>query len=65
VYRIAGSDRSPATLYRRVVSRDEVGIPVHRFTVKQLHRMRETGVIAPRARVELLAGIPVDMHRLN
>jgi hypothetical protein len=50
-------------LYRSVVTRDEVGIPLHRFTVKQLHRMRETGVVAPRLRVELLAGILVDTHR--
>ena len=63
MYRIAGSDRSPATLYRGAVDRDALGVPLHRFTVKQLHRMRETGVIPPRARVELLAGILVDMHR--
>jgi hypothetical protein len=63
VYLIGGSDRSTSSLYRWLVNRDEVGIPLHRFSVKELHRMREAGVVAPRARVELLAGILVDMHR--
>jgi hypothetical protein len=38
-------------------------IPVHRFTVNDLHRMREAGILAPRARIELLAGLLIDMHR--
>ena len=63
MYLIVGSDRSTPTLYRGVVESDELRIPLHRFTVKQLHRMRETGVLAPRTRVELLDGILVDMHR--
>src|SRR5262245_35171837 len=41
----------------------ELGIPLYRFNVGQLHRMRDTGVLAPRARVELLDGILVDKHR--
>jgi hypothetical protein len=40
-----------------------LGIPLYRFNVGQLHRMRDTGVLAPRARVELLDGILVDKHR--
>jgi hypothetical protein len=38
-------------------------IPVHRFTVNDLRRMRDVGIVAPRARVELLAGLLIDMHR--
>lgn len=38
-------------------------IPVHRFTVREVHRMRDAGILAPRARIELLAGLLIDMHR--
>jgi len=61
VYRIAGSDRSPAILYRGAVDRDALGIPLHRVTAKQLHRMREIGILADVQRHELLDGVVLDL----
>jgi len=61
VYRIAGTDRSPATLYRGAVDRDALGAALHRFTVKQLHRMREIGILADVQRHELLDGVVLDL----
>lgn len=39
----------------------ELGVRRHKLTVAQYHRMAETGVLAPDARVELLEGVIVDM----
>jgi Uma2 family endonuclease len=39
----------------------ELGVRRHQLTVAQYHRMAETGVLAPGARVELLEGVIVDM----
>jgi Uma2 family endonuclease len=39
----------------------ELGVARHRLTVEQYHRMAETGVLAPDARVELIGGVIVDM----
>jgi Uma2 family endonuclease len=38
-----------------------LGVQRHKLTVAQYHRMAETGVLAPDARVELLEGVIVDM----
>jgi hypothetical protein len=62
VYRILGSDRDAPALYAASM-RPPADVPLHRFTVKALHLMRDIGILAPRARVELLDGILVDMHR--
>ena len=43
------------------VPRPNLRIP--RFTVSPLHEMREAGILAARARVELLDGVLVDMPR--
>ena len=37
----------------------------HRFTVEDYHRMAETGVLAPDARVELLEGEIIDMEPIG
>ena len=37
----------------------------HRFSVKDYHRMAETGVLRPDARVELLAGRIIDMSPIG
>jgi len=37
----------------------------HRFTVKDFHRMAETGVLPPDARVELLDGEIIDMSPIG
>ena len=39
------------------------GLSLRRFTVAELHRMREAGILAPQARIELLAGALVDVPR--
>ena len=39
------------------------GLSLRRFTAAELHRMRETGILAPQARIELLAGVLVDLPR--
>lgn len=39
----------------------ELGVQRHRLTVERYHRMAETGVLAPDARVELIEGVIVDM----
>lgn len=36
-------------------------LPRHRLTVEEYHRMGETGVLAPDARVELIEGEVIDM----
>jgi hypothetical protein len=38
-------------------------LPLHRFTVEDLETMRRTGVLAPRARIELLEGVLIDLPR--
>ena len=37
----------------------------HRFTVEDFHRMADTGVLAPDARVELLEGEIIDMEPIG
>lgn len=39
------------------------GPKIHRFTVSQLRRMRDGGILSPGARVELLDGLLVDMPK--
>ncbi len=36
---------------------------IRRFTVSELGRMRETGILPPQARIELLGGVLVDLPR--
>jgi Uma2 family endonuclease len=38
-----------------------IAIPRHRFTVDEYYKMAETGILAPRQRVELIEGEVVDM----
>jgi Uma2 family endonuclease len=38
------------------------GLPLRRFSVRDYHRMRDTGVLAPQAGVELLDGAVADKH---
>lgn len=38
-------------------------LPLRLFTVAELHSMRRTGILPPRARIELLEGILVDIPR--
>ena len=37
------------------------GVPLHRVTAKQLHRMREIGILADVQRHELLDGVVLDL----
>jgi hypothetical protein len=38
-------------------------LPLRRFTVSDLDTMRRTGILAPRARIELLEGVLIDLPR--
>jgi hypothetical protein len=38
-------------------------LPLRRFTVSELDTMRKMGVLAPRARIELLEGVLIDLPR--
>ena len=36
-------------------------LPRHRYTVEEFHRMGETGILRPDARVELIEGEIIDL----
>ena len=38
-------------------------LPLRRFSVSDLDTMRQTGILAPRARIELLEGVLIDLPR--
>lgn len=49
--------------YREGMSVIGPGLPLRRFTARELHRMKEAGALAPRARVDLADGVLVDRPR--